>query len=152
MKRPLWNCWRWTNRLSLLATTSLVLVFIISLWWRPFLLFQPRSSVTLMPGAMMIYWEPETISQSLFERRRSVLADVAASVIWKLRHSVAADSGMIVLPLWPFAGATFAVMALTCRAASRRHRPAGCCQTCGYDRRGIPSNAPCPECGNANVA
>lgn len=37
------------------------------------------------------------------------------------------------------------------RRPTRRAR-AGRCITCGYDRRGIPSNAPCSECGNANVA
>lgn len=26
--------------------------------------------------------------------------------------------------------------------------PAGACERCRYDRRGLPSGAPCPECGH----
>jgi hypothetical protein len=43
----------------------------------------------------------------------------------------------------PFAALRFAI-----RARQRsRHRRAGRCPSCGYDRRGIPPDAPCPECG-----
>ena len=57
------------------------------------------------------------------------------------------------VPLWIPSIATLAITSLAWRydlRADRRSRK--CCITCGYDRRGIPSNAPCPECGNANVA
>jgi hypothetical protein len=33
------------------------------------------------------------------------------------------------------------------RAIYRPVKPRGACQSCGYDRRGVPTNSPCPECG-----
>jgi predicted Zn-ribbon and HTH transcriptional regulator len=31
--------------------------------------------------------------------------------------------------------------------ADRRRFKLGSCSTCGYDRRGLPADAKCPECG-----
>jgi hypothetical protein len=52
----------------------------------------------------------------------------------------------IQAPLWPFASALLILFALPFTIRRLRRR-AGRCTTCGYDRRGLTPDAPCPECG-----
>jgi hypothetical protein len=55
----------------------------------------------------------------------------------------------VVVPLWlPFALAAVPT-SLLWRAELRRRRRIrqGLCAGCGYDRRGLPADAKCPECG-----
>ncbi len=46
--------------------------------------------------------------------------------------------------LW---AACLMLLAVPAVRIARRLRPAWKCPTCGYDRRGLPAGAPCPECG-----
>lgn len=63
--------------------------------------------------------------------------------------------GLCCLPLWPgllLNSVIFGVMLLAVRQASRvcirRLRgTSGRCPTCAYERRGLPPDAACPECG-----
>ncbi|HZW08668.1 MAG TPA: hypothetical protein VFF69_02085 [Phycisphaerales bacterium] len=52
----------------------------------------------------------------------------------------------IILPLWLPALATGVPAAVMWRRALRPS--AGLCPRCRYARRGLPENAPCPECGH----
>jgi hypothetical protein len=61
-------------------------------------------------------------------------------------------SDTIALPLWPAAFAMLLVVLVwhfNPRAAYRRRRDR--CVHCGYDRRGLAAEAPCPECGRVSV-
>jgi hypothetical protein len=55
----------------------------------------------------------------------------------------------IRIPFWGFcaiaASPTLVPLWLLLRGRSRTR--AGCCRFCGYDRRGLPAEAKCPECG-----
>jgi hypothetical protein len=53
----------------------------------------------------------------------------------------------LTISLWLPAGATFAVSALSAFKVYRTRRRPGHCPKCGYDRSGLPTDAPCPECG-----
>ncbi len=53
----------------------------------------------------------------------------------------------IAIPLW-LPAVLFAVPTFLGWRAARPRDPAQC-TACGYDRRGLPSTAPCPECGRA---
>jgi hypothetical protein len=55
----------------------------------------------------------------------------------------------VVVPLWPLIVVAALPMTVISVRERRARRRASCslCPACGYDRRGIPEGAPCPECG-----
>jgi hypothetical protein len=55
--------------------------------------------------------------------------------------------GINVVPLWAIMLVTGVPALLLLSAARRLRRRPGHCHGCGYDRRGLPWDAPCPECG-----
>jgi hypothetical protein len=65
---------------------------------------------------------------------------------WWWHRRYAAGGWSVGFHLWLPAGATFVVSALSAFNAYRTRRRPGHCP-CGYDRSGLPTDAPCPECG-----
>lgn len=63
-------------------------------------------------------------------------------------------------PLWPelalntfiFAAAWAALLSIIPAARRARRQRSGLCERCAYDRRGLPINAPCPECAAPSSA
>ena len=54
---------------------------------------------------------------------------------------------VIVIPLWPWLAGALVAWVTTEVWRSVPRRDAGRCACCKYDRRGLSSSAPCPECG-----
>lgn len=56
---------------------------------------------------------------------------------------------ILVIPLWlPLVLAGGASVLLWREERARRRVAATACASCGYDRRGLATGAPCPECGS----
>jgi hypothetical protein len=74
---------------------------------------------------------------------------------WLFRYSEATTATrrerMANVPLWPFGTAALVVSALAWRSWRVSVRPWRC-RGCGYDRRGLPEGAACPECATAITA
>jgi len=91
---------------------------------------------------------------------------VANVVTFETRHALRISSKpgedpRIVpwMPVWPAFLANLAIWSVvghfglrgctSVRSSFRRRR--GLCETCGYSRRGLDSDSPCPECGTTTV-
>lgn len=59
-------------------------------------------------------------------------------------------SMFLKLPIWMLLAPVVAVAAAMFVVPRFRKRP-GECRRCGYDRRGLPAGAVCPECGQAEA-
>lgn len=69
---------------------------------------------------------------------------------WHFRFDGNSNYHEIAIPLWPLVAILLVVFLVAWRfeaIARRRHRT-GLCENCGYERKGTPETAPCPECGN----
>ncbi len=138
-------------------TVLLLATFVASWWWKPYCYPLPWQSVSLPPGAVMIYYDRH-VPKPLFELRRAILADGRAMTLrGVLRGRLDADArnGLIVVPLLPLIGVTLVTTAAMWRLetlARRCHARAGHCPKCNYNRHGIPAQAVCPECGAAPAA
>ena len=71
------------------------------------------------------------------------------SGLWYAEDSRLLHSDDFVIPVWMpilvWMAACSPLWCLVLQAAWRRHL--GLCVACGYDRRGLPADAKCPECG-----
>jgi hypothetical protein len=76
------------------------------------------------------YWNGRWFSDRIFRAGENI--DLVRVPLWPLIAAAAIPAGV----LW---GAEV-------RAVHRRRT--GRCTACGYDRRGLPHEAPCPECGS----
>src|SRR5262245_18640253 len=76
------------------------------------------------------------------------------SLVWRGFWLRSPASWRLVVPLWPLLVATFLTAATAWRwdVLARRRALAGKCPTCGYDCRGLPARAACPECGSSTAA
>jgi hypothetical protein len=80
----------------------------------------------------------------------------AADILSPLRFSLFGASVVLpVYPYWPgflvntlvYSAIALIIILLIARIRHRHRQHAGQCLTCGYDRRGLSPDAPCPECG-----
>ncbi len=74
-----------------------------------------------------------------------------SSTLWWSYRSSSTDWELWI-SLWLPAGATFVVSTISAFMVSRTRRRPGHCRKCGYDRSGLPTDAPCPECGLARAS
>jgi hypothetical protein len=58
---------------------------------------------------------------------------------------------ILIIPLWSIFLATGAASLSLVRAARSIAKRPGLCHSCGYDRRGLPPDSPCPECGSTSL-
>jgi hypothetical protein len=94
--------------------------------------------------------------QPIISSSSTVIAPPAREPLWRWWYStdLAATSARgwsqdeIALPLWP---AILLLLILTLvlhyEPRAKRRQRLGQCLACGYDRRGLPDGAKCPECG-----
>ncbi|MCC6228996.1 MAG: hypothetical protein IT432_07200 [Phycisphaerales bacterium] len=70
---------------------------------------------------------------------------------WWPRYDHLPGTTVVVLPLWmpSIVAIAFSVWFYRDHRREERERRLGCCTACGYDRSGLASTAPCPECGAA---
>ena len=68
---------------------------------------------------------------------------------WWFHIESSAGNWLIIIPLWAIAVPLAGITAIAWRldTLARRRARAGLCHQCHYDRAGLPSIAPCPECG-----
>ncbi len=68
---------------------------------------------------------------------------------WWFDVRVSSPTQSLGIPLWAPAVLTTALSAAAWRldTPARRRARVGHCPNCGYDRRGIAPDVPCPECG-----
>ena len=71
---------------------------------------------------------------------------------WWPRYDHLPGTTVVVLPLWmpSIVAIAFSVWFYRDHRREERERRLGCCPACGYDRSGLASTAPCPECGRPN--
>ncbi|MFO0858179.1 MAG: hypothetical protein U0640_12580 [Phycisphaerales bacterium] len=76
------------------------------------------------------------------------------SVLWLHDYAHTQYLQLLAIPLWPLALMPAIPMGITWfrskRAASRLK--SGFCPRCGYNRSGLPAEAPCPECNHSRPA
>jgi hypothetical protein len=76
------------------------------------------------------------------------LAGAEPGFAWRYYEGTIGTTRYISIPLWPFVALSLATTAAAWRMdiIARRKSRLGKCPACGYDRTGLASNAPCPEC------
>lgn len=144
---------------SIARRTVWLLVVLLPLMWIASLWGTCYGSVHVVPGGLQLAalvgegelgfgWNSKSWLPASFIARR----DAPAWPREWLPHVTTSSSMFgVTVPLWiPW------VMVLgLCTLMHREHqrekqrRLRGCCPACGYDRSGLASTAPCPECGAA---
>lgn len=126
-----------------IITITLALAFVVS-GFLPFKLL--AGSIEVQHGGLVLEFENKTTLLPL------VSVEKAEEVVWGLGlPSMFADGGgtVIMLPLWiPLVLAGMPTRIMWVRERDLKiYGPTGKCVKCGYNRRGIPIRAKCPECG-----
>ena len=101
------------------------------------------------PQLDLTQWTPE---------RRGGVSTSAAAWGWPMRHTTVDSFGQrrillrgflvdsaVFTPVW--LGVLYVMRKPVAWVMARFRRPAWECKRCRYDLRGIPEDAPCPECG-----
>jgi hypothetical protein len=80
---------------------------------------------------------------------RILASDPRSQWTWRF-YDLGLIGKYVFLPLWiPAVLAGFPAALLWVKDTRMRHRDrAGHCVTCGYDRKGLPDDRSCPECGS----
>jgi hypothetical protein len=147
MRRCLWTCAKWTSTAAVAAALCL---FALSLHHDSqlggagqFTFSTNRGCLTvnyLSDFGIISYptdWPPGAYPR-LEPRRLS----------WTPRYVQTTDGWYASLPTWIPLLMTSAIAAQLWIAAIRARHTKGLCHHCAYDRRGLPADANCPECGS----
>ncbi|MGH7132253.1 MAG: hypothetical protein ACREJO_09945 [Phycisphaerales bacterium] len=157
-------------RMLIVASVLAAVLMVGSIWWR--VTFDgAQTSVAVVAGSIELRAVNlnSGVASQLIGERRSVRVDreEAGWKWWFERESIqfsgtsafAIGTGTLIagggryarttVPLWPAAaalcsGTTWLVIVDRRR---RLRRAGGCCLGCGYELRGLPPGAACPECG-----
>jgi hypothetical protein len=123
------------------ATALLIALWLLSLPFYAGSSLGPYFSWRLEHARLKLQWSPFTHHESFFVDAN------AEGLRWTPdSHFYAINNWFITVPLWiPLALAAPATVVLWYR---RSRAYAGHCKRCGYDRRGLPPGAACPECGS----
>lgn len=76
------------------------------------------------------------------------------SLHWRIRWEKSRFVFNLAVPIWLFVALAALPTIAAWRVGARVNRRlrSGCCLNCGYDRRGIPQDAVCPECSHEVAA
>jgi hypothetical protein len=105
-------------------------------WGWPWLCLASEYELVPPYGSMPM---AEKYEFSIAVRPRRKTYQLPTRPLWSGLRAEAGATAAVLAPAW--------VMALTSIRVVRRWR--GSCPACGYDRRGLPADAKCPECGTA---
>jgi hypothetical protein len=153
---------------TLWAGAALLLaVFIVNRWAWVIWTGWPREA-WLAGGAVHARWHPASSPQSSFYNGDGIRVGWATTPEWLWKPEVESKTAnevrgnvqylgpaytYLCVPLWPFVLITGLPAALLWSGdhARRRAERLGHCRACGYDRRGLAAQSPCPECGSTRT-
>jgi len=111
--------------------------------------------VAIAHGRNLLYHPPGPPTFELSTPRSPLLRRLSGFSWWPRRSTSFALNPIVMytVPLWIPLTLCGVPSAIAWRAHLRRRRrgPASC-PSCGYDLRGLPASAPCPECGASRAA
>lgn len=143
---------KWTCVLGAIATAA---AWIASAWWAIFLGRAYTGFFGVTAGQFVINWKPLADGETITENGLLVYR-IHSPMFWWFRWDAYTGFGgdtawFLCIPLWLVLLA-FAAPAVWLWRRDRLHclqAKSGLCPACGYDRRGLASGAPCPECSAA---
>jgi len=133
---------------AILLTLALAAAWIASIWVEAGLSFGGGRSGGITGGYFIWHYDvryPRPFGDPQFWIRET------NTMHWKFDSDLLYHGEYVCyLPIWMIAAPAAVVSGLMWGiepVLRRRRRLQGCCARCGYDRRGITSDAKCPECG-----
>lgn len=141
------------SRAAVLLTAGLLALWVFGVWWYGGLAALPTVAIYSGAGYLRIVWDqPWSIVPDVREWHSSFGHSLPFG--WRFSIEGMTFSNGITrtaldIPLWILILASGIATWFLGRAA--RPRLAGSCSHCRYDRSGLPSSAPCPECGKTPV-
>jgi len=129
--------------LGLCAIGFLASIELASIWFIAGVWITPRFGLGLGRGALILF------GSGTDQRLPDLTVGHAArseDFCWWLEQSGIYGVGWTLVPLWLVIAMLVPPTVWLWYRDHQRSRP-GCCEACGYDRQGLLSNAPCPECG-----
>lgn len=137
---------------GLSASLAFALAWGLSHWWGIRYADRACNSVGIGGGVAWVYLAPPGSPWQVVPAGFSVKSRPGERFYWGFRFDLSPPTCYVWIPIWAFtlgAGLLGAVGWRWERSARNRAR-VGCCRECGYDCRGLPGGATCPECGAAN--
>ena len=134
-------------------TAAVIGAWVMSRWWNIQLQHGGDRYVSLHSGAVWFGTVPPRrgervrLKPGLYATKLD--SGTHTGMVWSVQRFNVMGYPLVAIPTWPAAVVLLSTAALVMknpvRAALRRRR--GACLACGYDRRGLAPQAPCPECG-----